>query len=82
MKRWISLNSNLEKDEPCWITSSPRSAKYIAARGMLVWYGASLFAQGEGINRADLLRDGYGPLRASNRLISYYLDIKVDPARQ
>ena len=32
--------------------------------------------------RADVLRGDYGPLRANNDLLSYHLDIRVDPARK
>jgi len=32
--------------------------------------------------RADLLRGAYGPLRANNDLLSYHLDIRVDPERK
>jgi aminopeptidase N len=32
--------------------------------------------------RADILRGEYGPYRANNDLLSYHLDIRVDPARQ
>ena len=32
--------------------------------------------------RADVLRGEYGPYRANNDLLSYHLDIRVDPARQ
>ena len=32
--------------------------------------------------RADILRGGWGDYRANNRLVSYALDIRVDPAKQ
>jgi aminopeptidase N len=32
--------------------------------------------------RADILRGEYGPYRANNDLLSYHLDIRVDPDRQ
>jgi len=32
--------------------------------------------------RADLLRGEYGPYRANNDLLSYHLDVRVDPARK
>ena len=32
--------------------------------------------------RADILRGEYGPYRANNDLLSYHLDIRVEPARQ
>ena len=32
--------------------------------------------------RADILRGGWGAYRANNRLVSYALDIRVDPAKQ
>jgi dipeptidyl aminopeptidase/acylaminoacyl peptidase len=32
--------------------------------------------------RADILRGGWGDYRANNRLLSYNLDIRVDPAKQ
>ena len=32
--------------------------------------------------RADILRGEYGPYRANNDLLSYHLDIRVDPARR
>jgi aminopeptidase N len=32
--------------------------------------------------RADILRGEYGPYRANNDLLSYHLDIRVDPAKQ
>src|SRR5207247_872102 len=31
--------------------------------------------------RADVLRGEYGPYRANNDLLSYHLDIRVDPAK-
>jgi hypothetical protein len=30
-------------------------------------------------SRADMLRGEYGPYRANNDLLSYHLDIRVDP---
>ena len=33
-------------------------------------------------SRADILRGEYGPYRANNDLLSYHLDIRVDPVRQ
>src|SRR5258705_10323824 len=33
-------------------------------------------------SRADVLRGEYGRYRANNDLLSYHLDIRVDPARQ
>ena len=33
-------------------------------------------------SRADILRGQYGPFRANNDLLSYYLDIRVDPVRK
>jgi aminopeptidase N len=32
--------------------------------------------------RADILRGAYGPYRANNDLLSYYLDVRVDPEKQ
>ena len=32
--------------------------------------------------RADILRGAYGPYRVNNDLLSYHLDIRVDPAKQ
>ena len=32
-------------------------------------------------SRADILRGEYGPYRANNDLLSYHLDIRVDPAK-
>jgi aminopeptidase N len=32
--------------------------------------------------RADILRGGYGPYRANNRLLFYHLDIRVDPEKK
>src|SRR6202451_1984326 len=32
--------------------------------------------------RADILRGAYGPYRANNDLLSYHLDIRVDPQQQ
>lgn len=32
--------------------------------------------------RADILRGAYGPYRANNDLLSYHLDIRVDPEKQ
>jgi aminopeptidase N len=32
--------------------------------------------------RADMLRGGYGPYRANNHLLSYHLDIRVDPEKK
>jgi len=32
--------------------------------------------------RADILRGAYGPYRANNDLLSYHLDIRVDPAKK
>jgi hypothetical protein len=32
--------------------------------------------------RADVLRGEYGRYRANNDLLSYHLDIRVDPAKQ
>jgi len=32
--------------------------------------------------RADVLRGAYGPYRANNDLLSYHLDVRVDPARR
>ena len=34
------------------------------------------------ISRADILRGAYGPYRANNDLLSYHLDIRVDPEKQ
>ncbi|MFT4112525.1 M1 family metallopeptidase [Silvibacterium sp.] len=34
------------------------------------------------VTRADILRGMYGPYRANNDLISYHLDIRVDPDKQ
>jgi aminopeptidase N len=34
------------------------------------------------VTRADVLRGAYGPYRANNDLLSYHLDIRVDPAKQ
>jgi aminopeptidase N len=34
------------------------------------------------ITRADILRGGYGPYRANNDLLSYDLDVRVDPERK
>src|SRR2546425_9586900 len=32
--------------------------------------------------RADILRGEYGPLRANNDLLSYHLDVRVDPEKK
>ena len=32
--------------------------------------------------RADILRGAYGPYRANNDLLSYFLDVRVDPEKQ
>ena len=32
--------------------------------------------------RADILRGAYGPYRANNDLLFYYLDIRVDPEKK
>src|SRR5256885_16752242 len=32
--------------------------------------------------RADILRGEYGPFRANNDLLSYHLDIRVDPEKK
>ena len=34
------------------------------------------------ITRADILRGAYGPYRANNDLLSYHLDIRVDPVKE
>jgi aminopeptidase N len=34
------------------------------------------------VTRADVLRGAYGPYRANNDLLSYHLDIRVDPEKQ
>jgi aminopeptidase N len=34
------------------------------------------------VTRADILRGAYGPYRANNDLLSYHLDVRVDPAKQ
>jgi aminopeptidase N len=34
------------------------------------------------VNRAAILRGAYGPYRANNDLLSYHLDIRVDPEKQ
>src|SRR5689334_16931458 len=33
-------------------------------------------------SRADILRGEYGPLRANNDLLSYHLDVRVDPEKK
>ena len=33
-------------------------------------------------SRADILRGAYGPYRANNDLLSYHLDVRVDPEKQ
>ena len=34
------------------------------------------------VTQADILRGGYGPSRANNDLLSYHLDIRVDPEKK
>jgi aminopeptidase N len=34
------------------------------------------------VTRADILRGAYGPYRANNDLLSYHLDVRVDPVKQ
>ena len=34
------------------------------------------------VTRADILRGAYGPYRANNDLLSYHLDIRVDPVKE
>ena len=34
------------------------------------------------VTRADILRGAYGPYRANNDLLSYHLDIRVDPGKK
>src|SRR5271156_1796692 len=34
------------------------------------------------VTRADILRGAYGPYRVNNDLLSYHLDIRVDPGKQ
>jgi aminopeptidase N len=34
------------------------------------------------VTRADVLRGAYGPYRANNDLLSYHLDIRVDPVKE
>jgi aminopeptidase N len=34
------------------------------------------------VTRADILRGAYGPYRVNNELLSYHLDIRVDPEKQ
>ena len=34
------------------------------------------------VTRADILRGAYGPYRVNNDLLSYHLDIRVDPDKQ
>ena len=34
------------------------------------------------VTEADILRGGYGPHRANNDLLSYHLDIRVDPEKK
>src|SRR5689334_2864551 len=49
---------------------------FLAALAMLIATAAS------GQTRGDMLRGEYGRYRANNDLLSYHLDIRVDPVRQ
>src|SRR5437667_12521351 len=43
---------------------------------------AAIVPSAHGATRADLLRGAYGPYRANNDLLSYHLDIRVDPEKK
>ena len=45
---------------------------------MVLAFAAAL-AGARGQTRADILRGAYGPYRANNDLLSYHLDVRVDP---
>jgi aminopeptidase N len=52
-----------------------------AAAGVVVAFAAGQ-AAGQTASRADLLRGGYGELRANNDLLGYDLRVRVDPAKR
>ena len=48
----------------------------------LAFLAAALPAAAQSPTRADILRGEYGRYRANNDLLSYHLDIRVDPAKR
>jgi len=61
-----------------------RAVRRLAATGiLLVGYAGGTGAQTPGApSHADVLRGGYGALRANNDVLSYDLRVRVDPARK
>ena len=55
-------------------TRTRRAARFAA---LILALAAAASAQ----TRADVLRGEYGRYRANNDLLSYHLDIRVDPAK-
>src|SRR5438093_13110783 len=49
---------------------------------LAAWVGAQTPSRQAGPTRADILRGEYGPSRANNDLLSYDLDIRVDPEKK
>ena len=45
-------------------------------------FACTIQAQTPAITRADILRGEYGRYRSNNDLLSYHLDIRVDPAKK
>jgi len=58
--------------------SKPRRTKPLASIAALL---LALSVPASSQTRADILRGEYGPYRANNDLLSYHLDIRVDPAK-
>ena len=54
-----------------------RTTPLVSALALLLALAAPATSQ----TRADILRGEYGPYRANNDLLSYHLDIRVDPAK-
>src|SRR6185295_8296924 len=59
--------------------SRPTRTKRAASTAALV---LALATAASAQTRADILRGEYGRYRANNDLLSYHLDIRVDPAKQ
>jgi aminopeptidase N len=60
-----------------WQTASPATSP--------VWQrppATAMAATPAPVTRADILRGAYGPYRVNNDLLSYHLDIRVDPDKQ
>src|ERR1051326_7766626 len=49
---------------------------------LAAWVGAQTPSQQTAPSRANILRGEYGPWRANNDLLSYDLDIRVDPEKK